>query len=183
MKYYTIKKTQSLKIMEKGSKFIGNAFHVKNIDKIEELLNDIRKKHHSANHNCYSYRLGIKNNEKFRLNDDGEPSGSAGKPIYNEFLKHNISDILLIVTRYFGGKKLGIGGLIKAYGYCAENTLARCKKKAVIFGQKIHFPGQGYDLVKTATTATPERVLIFLVIRSFSKLGFSSISFCSIIVR
>jgi len=139
MKYYTIKKTQSFKFMEKGSKFIGNAFHVENIDKIEELLNDIRKKHHSANHNCYSYRLGIKNNEKFRLNDDGEPSGSAGKPIYNEFLKHNISDILLIVTRYFGGKKLGIGGLIKAYGYCTENTLALCKKKAVIFGQKIHF--------------------------------------------
>ncbi len=140
MKYYTIKNTeQSFKFIEKGSKFIGNVFHVNNIDEIEKSLVNIRKEHHSANHNCYAYRLGINNDEKFRYNDDGEPSGSAGKPIYNEFIKQDISDILLIVTRYFGGKKLGIGGLIKAYGYCAEQTLALCKKREIIFGQKIKF--------------------------------------------
>ncbi|MEA3500160.1 MAG: YigZ family protein [Candidatus Marinimicrobia bacterium] len=139
MKYYTIKNTQQFKFIEKGSKFIGNVFHVKSIDKIDEILDKMRKKHHSANHNCYAYRIGIKDNDNFRYNDDGEPSGSAGKPIYNEFLKHNISDVLLIVTRYFGGKKLGIGGLIKAYGYCAEHTLALSKKKKIVFGQKIYF--------------------------------------------
>ncbi len=139
MKYYTIKNTQQFKFIEKGSKFIGNVFHVKSIDRIEKILYEVRKKNHSANHNCYAYRIGINDNENFRYNDDGEPSGSAGKPIYNEFIKNNISDILLIVTRYFGGKKLGIGGLIKAYGYCSEQTLSFCKKYAVIFGQKIHF--------------------------------------------
>ena len=107
---------------EKGSKFIGYAFHVTNEDEVKEKLEEIKKKHHDARHWCYAYRLGF-DGLTYRVNDDGEPSNTAGQPIYGQLLSYEVTNVLLIVVRYFGGVKLGVGGLIKAYRTSAEQTL------------------------------------------------------------
>ncbi len=110
-------------LKEKGSKFIGYAFPVGNEAELKEHLEQIRNLHPKATHHCYAFRLG-KEGENYRANDDGEPSGSAGLPIYNQILAHELTNILLIVVRYYGGTKLGVAGLIKAYKETAKETLA-----------------------------------------------------------
>ncbi|MDO5509847.1 MAG: YigZ family protein [Weeksellaceae bacterium] len=107
---------------EKGSKFLGFLFPVNNEEEVAEELNNIKKLHHQATHHCYAYRLGFEG-ENFRINDDGEPSGTAGMPIYNQLLSHDLSFCLLIVVRYYGGTKLGVSGLIQAYKECAAAVL------------------------------------------------------------
>ncbi|WP_033194749.1 IMPACT family protein [Ochrovirga pacifica] len=107
---------------EKGSKFIGYAFPVSDEETVKECLQQIKKKHHDARHWCYAYRLGY-DGLTYRVNDDGEPSNTAGQPIYGQLLAFDVTNILLIVVRYFGGVKLGVGGLIKAYRTTAEETL------------------------------------------------------------
>ncbi|MDD3807059.1 MAG: IMPACT family protein [Candidatus Marinimicrobia bacterium] len=123
MKYKTLKKESHAKFTEKGSKFIGHAYPITTETEAENILKDIRKTYYNATHNCYAWRLGVGSHEHFRYSDDGEPSGTAGRPIFDTFNKHGITDILLVVTRYFGGTKLGTGGLVKAYATCAEMTL------------------------------------------------------------
>jgi len=105
---------------DKGSKFLAFGFPVSSEDKIREILDDLRKKHHGARHHCYAYRIG---NDIFRMNDDGEPSNTAGKPIYSQLLAGNLTNILVVVVRYFGGILLGKGGLIKAYRSATINML------------------------------------------------------------
>ena len=107
---------------EKGSKFIGFAFPVRNDAEIKDALQQIKEIHPKATHHCYAFRLGI-NGENYRANDDGEPSGSAGLPIYNQLLAHNLTNILVIIVRYYGGTKLGVSGLVHAYKECAKSTL------------------------------------------------------------
>ncbi|AZI67706.1 YigZ family protein [Kaistella daneshvariae] len=107
---------------EKGSKFIGFAFPVRSDAEIKDALQQIKEIHPKATHHCYAFRLGI-NGENYRANDDGEPSGSAGLPIYNQLLAHNLTNILVIVVRYYGGTKLGVSGLVRAYKECAKSTL------------------------------------------------------------
>lgn len=99
---------------ELGSKFISLAYPVESVEEVKEIISNIKKEYFDARHHCYAYRIGI-NGEEWRYNDDGEPSSSAGKPIYGQLLSNNISDILVIVIRYFGGTKLGIPGLIRSY--------------------------------------------------------------------
>lgn len=99
---------------ELGSKFISLAYPVESVEEVKEIISNIKKEYFDARHHCYAYRIGI-NGEEWRYNDDGEPSSSAGKPIYGQLLSNNISDILIIVIRYFGGTKLGIPGLIRSY--------------------------------------------------------------------
>ncbi len=99
---------------DKGSKFIAIAVPVETEEEVKEELACLRKTYHDARHHCYAYLLGIKK-EDYRVNDDGEPSGSAGLPIYNQIQSYNITNVLIVVVRYFGGTKLGIPGLIKAY--------------------------------------------------------------------
>lgn len=108
---------------EKGSKFFGYAFSVANEEEVKERLAEIRSKHHDARHHCYAYRLGIGGEERYRANDDGEPSNSAGKPIYGQLLSAEITNVLIVVVRYFGGVKLGVGGLISAYKIAAKKTI------------------------------------------------------------
>ena len=113
-------------LKEKGSKFIGFAFPVDNEKDIKEALGKVKEEHPKATHHCYAFRLGI-NGEHYRANDDGEPSGSAGLPIYNQLLAHQVSQILLIVVRYYGGTKLGVSGLVKAYKESAKLALESCE--------------------------------------------------------
>ncbi len=121
--YRTINKpVEQVLYKEKGSKFIGYLFSVTNEEEVKEQLQAIKKQYHDARHWCYAYRLEF-DGSKYRVNDDGEPSNTAGQPIYGQLLSFEVTNVLLIVVRYFGGVKLGVGGLIKAYRTCAEETL------------------------------------------------------------
>ncbi|MPT33307.1 IMPACT family protein [Epilithonimonas hungarica] len=121
--FQTIEKPiEDILLKEKGSKFIGFAYPVNSESDIKESLNQLKSIHPKATHHCYAFRLGI-NGENYRANDDGEPSGSAGLPIYNQLLAHQITNILVVVIRYYGGTKLGVGGLVKAYKESAKYTL------------------------------------------------------------
>ncbi len=112
--YRTISQPSEGIYKDKGSKFIALAFPVNNEENVREKLAEVRKKYHDARHHCYAYRLGF-DKLTYRVNDDGEPSGTAGKPIFGQFLSNDLTNILVVVVRYFGGTKLGVGGLIKAY--------------------------------------------------------------------
>ncbi|WP_196886725.1 IMPACT family protein [Aureivirga sp. CE67] len=107
---------------DRGSKFFGYAFPVSNEDEIKEHLHRLKKEHHTARHWCYAWQLGT-DKIRFRANDDGEPSNSAGQPIYGQILSKEITNVLIVVVRYFGGTKLGVGGLINAYRTGAQMAL------------------------------------------------------------
>lgn len=107
---------------DRGSKFYGYAFPVKNEDEIKENIELLKKQHYNARHWCYAWQLG-KEYENYRANDDGEPSNSAGMPIYGQLLAFDVTNILVVVVRYFGGTKLGVGGLIQAYKTGAKLAL------------------------------------------------------------
>jgi len=107
---------------EKGSRFIAYAFPVSNEQQIKEIAVKLRKEHHSARHHCYAWRMGFEL-ELFRVNDDGEPSGTAGRPILGQIKQHELTDILVVVVRYFGGILLGTSGLTNAYKQAAANVL------------------------------------------------------------
>ena len=107
---------------EKNSKFFGYAFPVTNEAEIKIHLEQLRKQHHGAVHFCYAFQLGTEN-FTFRANDDGEPSNSAGMPIYGQIQSFEVTNILVVVVRFFGGVKLGVGGLISAYRTAAQMAL------------------------------------------------------------
>ncbi|MBS1764913.1 MAG: YigZ family protein [Bacteroidetes bacterium] len=107
---------------DKGSKFMAFAYSVKTEDEIKSILQQLKKEHPKANHHCYAYRLGVYK-DVFRFNDDREPSGSAGRPIYGVILAHDLTQILIVVVRYFGGTLLGVPGLIHAYKSAAEEAI------------------------------------------------------------
>ncbi|MDR1758101.1 MAG: YigZ family protein [Bacteroidales bacterium] len=107
---------------EKGSKFIAHAFPVSEENSVKMILADLKKQYHDARHHCYAYILGYTKSAT-RLNDDGEPSGTAARPIYGQLLSRDLTNILVVVSRYFGGTKLGIPGLIHAYKTATEDAL------------------------------------------------------------
>lgn len=110
----------------KGSKFIALAIPVTSEEAIKSHLTALRKKYHDARHHCYAWRLGS-DLDRYRVNDDGEPSGSAGKPIFGQIESRGLTQILVVVIRYFGGTLLGVGGLIQAYRTAASDALDRAK--------------------------------------------------------
>ena len=124
--YRTIDIESEYLLKEKQSKFYGYAFPVSNTEKIKFYIQSLQKKHNSARHFCYAYQIGIED-PVFRVNDDGEPRNSAGMPIYGQIQSFNITNVLIVVVRYFGGTKLGVGGLISAYKECAKATLEENK--------------------------------------------------------
>jgi uncharacterized YigZ family protein len=125
--YKTIlKPSKKVLFKEKGSKFFGYAFPVFSDENVKEHIEKLKKQHHSARHFCYAWQLG-KSYEHYRANDDGEPSNSAGMPIYGQLLSFEITNVLVVVVRYFGGTKLGVGGLIQAYKTTAQMALENCK--------------------------------------------------------
>jgi uncharacterized YigZ family protein len=107
---------------EKNSKFFGYAFPVSNEEEIKEHLDRLRKEHFSARHWCYAYQIGTEKIQ-YRANDDGEPNNSAGMPIYGQIQSFEVTNVLVVVVRYFGGVKLGVGGLISAYKTAAQMAL------------------------------------------------------------
>jgi uncharacterized YigZ family protein len=120
--YKTIKAPAEGRYKEKGSKFLAYAFPVLNEQEIKEITIRLKKEHHSARHHCFAWRLGA-DHQFFRVNDDGEPSGTAGRPIFGQIQHYDLTDILVIVVRYFGGVLLGTSGLISAYKQAANNAL------------------------------------------------------------
>ncbi|MFZ4436339.1 MAG: IMPACT family protein [Flavobacterium psychrophilum] len=121
--YKTIaEETQELLFKEKNSKFLGYAYPITAEDEVKPILVVLRKQHPNAVHFCYAYQLGAEQ-ITYRANDDGEPSGSAGMPIYGQLLSFGITNVLLVIVRYFGGVKLGVGGLISAYKTAAQLSL------------------------------------------------------------
>jgi len=122
--YKTISKSFDYEIDKiKGSRFIAYAIPIKDEDDFKLELNKIRKKYHDARHHCYAYIIGDNDNANFKYSDDGEPSKTAGLPIYNVLKGSGLRDILVVVIRYFGGTKLGTGGLVKAYTLGAQAVL------------------------------------------------------------
>lgn len=108
---------------DKRSKFLAFAHHVTTVEEIKEILSRYRKKYYDARHCCYAYMLGPKQ-EEFRMNDDGEPSSTAGKPIFGQIQSHNLTNILIVVVRYYGGVNLGTSRLIVAYRTAAADAIA-----------------------------------------------------------
>tara|TARA_B110000881_G_C18531949_1_gene493586 strand:- start:445 stop:1062 length:618 start_codon:yes stop_codon:yes gene_type:complete len=107
---------------DRGSKFYSYAFPISNEEEIKQKIELLKKQHYNARHWCYAWQLG-KNYDHYRANDDGEPSNSAGMPIYGQLQSFNVTNVLVVVVRYFGGTKLGVGGLIKAYKNGAKLAL------------------------------------------------------------
>jgi uncharacterized YigZ family protein len=111
---------------DKGSKFISYAYPFSRQTELEAILESLKNKHPKASHFCYAYGIGIKRNI-YKFNDDGEPSGTAGKPIFGQLLSFDISDALVVVVRYFGGTKLGVSGLTQAYKLAAADALSKAE--------------------------------------------------------
>ena len=114
--------TEGILFKEKNSKFFGYAYPVLNEDDVKQHLETLKKEHHSARHWCYAYQIGTET-IVYRANDDGEPNNSAGMPIYGQIQSFEVTNILIVVVRYFGGVKLGVGGLISAYKTTAQLIL------------------------------------------------------------
>ncbi len=118
------KASEEVIFKDRNSKFYGYAFPIKSEDEVKEIIDDLKKKHHQARHWCYAWQLGKEEQDyQFRANDDGEPSNSAGMPIYGQIQSFEVTNILIVVVRYFGGVKLGVGGLINAYRTAAQMAL------------------------------------------------------------
>jgi uncharacterized YigZ family protein len=124
--YKTIKSVSHGLFKEKGSKFVSIAFRVKNEGEIKMFLDEIRKEHHDAKHHSYAYAIGV-DGATWRANDDGEPSGTAGRPILGQIRSFGLTNVLVIVPRYFGGTLLGTSGLINAYKSAAGSALSNAE--------------------------------------------------------
>ncbi len=121
--YLTIATTSEAIFKDKGSKFLAFAYPVSSEEVVKKILGDLRKQHFSATHHCYAFRLGA-DKQVYRANDDGEPKYTAGKPILGQIQSKDLTDILIVVVRYFGGTLLGVGGLVNAYKQAAAEALA-----------------------------------------------------------
>ena len=120
--YYTIEKSGSAEFKDRGSKFIAIAQPIATVEEFKQALNEIKKLHPKATHHCFAYRLGLDGNA-FRVSDNGEPSGTAGRPILGQIDSKGLTGVLVVVVRYFGGTLLGVPGLINAYKSAASLAL------------------------------------------------------------
>lgn len=120
--YTTIEKSGIAEFKDRGSKFIAYAFPIASVEEFKKRLDDVKKEHPKATHHCFAYRLGTDKNT-YRVSDDGEPSGTAGKPILGQLDSKHLTDTLIVVVRYFGGTLLGVPGLINAYKSAASMVL------------------------------------------------------------
>ena len=139
--YRTIAKESEGLYKEKGSRFIALAYPVRTEEEVKQHVADVKKKYYDARHHCYAYILGA-NKDAYRMNDDGEPSGTAGRPIHGQLLSKDLTDTLIIVIRYFGGIKLGVSGLINAYKTAAKDALDNntIVERFVEEDYQLHFP-------------------------------------------
>ncbi|NQT26003.1 YigZ family protein [candidate division KSB1 bacterium] len=149
--YLTLDKSAHTEIKIKGSRFIGFVSPAKDKQEAEQIISERSKTYYDATHNCYAYVIGLDPSIQFRYNDDGEPSGTAGKPILDMIQGRNLTQVVCVVTRYFGGTKLGTGGLVRAYGQCARETLdaSRIVEQFQMKRISLRFP---YDLTGSVMT-------------------------------
>ncbi|MDA9968844.1 YigZ family protein [Polaribacter sp.] len=140
---------------EKGSKFFGYAFPVLSEDDVKDCLEVLKNKHHSARHFCYAYQIGVEHTQ-YRANDDGEPNNSAGLPIYGQIQSFEVTNTLIVSVRYFGGTKLGVGGLISAYKKSAQLALTASEiiEKTINVQFKLTF---NYDLMNPVMRIIKEK--------------------------
>ncbi|QIA08100.1 IMPACT family protein [Draconibacterium halophilum] len=145
--YKTIETPSTGYFKDKGSKFYSYAYPLKNEDEVKELVNALKKEHHSARHHCYAWRLGTEE-IRTRANDDGEPSSTAGKPILGQLQSYDVTNILVVVVRYFGGTLLGVSGLINAYRSATVEALnnANILSKLIEIQYELKFE---YDMLNT----------------------------------
>ena len=132
--FITILKNETAEIVEKKSKFIANLFHVESVEESENRIKDIKKKYHDARHNCIAYRVAENGQIIEKSSDDGEPSGTAGGPMLNILQKNNLCNLVIVVTRYFGGILLGTGGLVRAYSEATQQAIEKSTKVIKVIG-------------------------------------------------
>ena len=135
--FITILKNETAEIVEKKSKFIANLFHVESVEEAENRIKDVKKKYHDARHNCIAYRV-VENGQIIeKSSDDGEPSGTAGGPMLNILQKNNLCNLVIVVTRYFGGILLGTGGLVRAYSEATQQAIEKSTKVIKVMGREM----------------------------------------------
>ena len=148
--YYTIEKASVAEFKDRGSKFIGYAFSIDTANDFKERLAAIKKEHPKATHHCFAYRLGLDGNN-FRVNDNGEPSGSAGRPILGQIDSRQLTNVVVFVVRYFGGTLLGVPGLINAYKTAAALALQTTPivQKPVMLNYNLQFDYTQMNIIMT----------------------------------
>ncbi len=150
-KFKTIKENVTAQIVEKKSKFIANMFYIESMEEADRIIKETKKKYHDARHNCFAYILETgEENLLVKYNDDGEPSGTAGSPMLNIIANEGLSNVLVIVTRYFGGILLGTGGLVRAYSEATKEALklAEVVEKSIGYVVEIEIEYNDLDKIK-----------------------------------
>lgn len=152
--YSTLNSTSTGIFKDKGSKFHSFAYPVISENEIKLIIDNLKHEYYDARHHCYAYVLGY-DKSAWRANDDGEPSGTAGKPIYNVIQSHNLTNVVIVVVRYFGGIKLGVPGLINAYKQAAKDAINNSVivEKIIFELYRITFP---YELINEVMKITKE---------------------------
>lgn len=135
--FYTIQENVIAEIVEKKSKFIANLIYVENIEEAENKIKDLKKKYFDARHNCIAYRVIEDGKLIEKSSDDGEPSGTAGGPMLNILQKNNLANVLVVVTRYFGGILLGTGGLVRAYSESIQKAIEEAEIIQKVLGEEL----------------------------------------------
>lgn len=158
--YTTIARTVRTELKVQGSRFIATAERLEGVEEVQGILERVRREFFDATHHCYAYRFGA-GGAQFRAQDGGEPSGSAGKPILAAIERSGLTNVLVVVTRYFGGTKLGIGGLARAYGGAAAGSLERAGKRTVFAMDRwrASFPHAQVSNVMHALTRTGAHIV------------------------
>lgn len=156
--YLTVEAPAEAASRERSSKFLAYIYPVEDEERIREHIDELRKRYFDATHHCYAWRLGPRG-ERFRANDDGEPSGTAGKPILGQLLSNGLTDCLVVVVRYFGGTKLGVPGLIAAYREAAAEAIAAATvvERTVDRRIAVDFPYEAMnDIMRTVKECRPD---------------------------
>jgi uncharacterized YigZ family protein len=158
--YKTVVGQSETTLRERSSKFLSLCYHVESADEVREIMEPLRKKFYDATHHCYAYRIGYRG-EEWRANDDGEPSGTAGKPILGALLSRDITNTLVVVMRWFGGTKLGVSGLIETYRESAIAVLdvANVEERTIDKHIRIRYPFESMNGVMKAIKATQPKIL------------------------
>ncbi len=183
--FFQVKEPRRIEENIKGSKFIASMKVVATENEATDFLDEIKKEFHDASHNCFCWKIGAGRGQKFRYSDNGEPSGTAGLPIMKAIDGRRLSNICVVVTRYFGGVKLGTGGLMRAYGRLATELLKDCEIEKKHFMENIKF-SVSFDFVNVAHSVIgafeaelkdsvySDRVTFFVEVRSAHMASFRS---------
>ena len=162
--------TGPFEIKEKGSRFISQCFSVRSKEAAEDIIKKLWKEHYNCTHICYAYLIGEGKIELFRYNDDGEPSGTAGLPIYNEILRKELFNVLVTSVRYYGGVNLGTGGLARTYGLSARTVLDNVSPVLVEIKSSVTIEVP-YDLTGLAMNTINRTSKIEIISKSYSDSG------------